>query len=357
MRGLLSRLRRRARSRRRLTITREGGYFLTITVLIGVAAVNTGNNLLYLILGWMLSAIMASGVMSDLSLRRLRVQRRPPPQVFANRPFLMEIAVENRKRFMASYSIEIEDLVDGKPLDKRCYFLKIPPGRVQRTAYRHTFHRRGRVQFTGFRMGSRYPFTLFRKSRDMPPDAELIVLPAVYPMRPPNPHARDLGETSTPQIGRQGEFFGLREFRSGDGKHDIHWRSSARTGALMVREYERERQRRAIIVVENGLNDDADDGARDALERAISMAASLANAYTLAGYQISLAARGTWIPFAAGPSQLAKVLRALALLPTVAPSAPFSGRIAPGVDSILVVAKGAAPSDLPPGISRVLEAA
>src|SRR5689334_1765490 len=114
---------RRLRPPRRLKFTREGRYFCALTVGIGLAAINTGNNLLYLLLGWLLSMIIASGAMSEVTMRGLIVRRRPAPRIFANQPFLMEISVENLKDSMSSFSIEIEDLIDDTPLDKKCYFL------------------------------------------------------------------------------------------------------------------------------------------------------------------------------------------------------------------------------------------
>ena len=61
--------RRWIRPPRRLSFTREGKYFVGITLGVGFAAINTGNNLLYLLLGMMLSLIIASGIMSEMSLR------------------------------------------------------------------------------------------------------------------------------------------------------------------------------------------------------------------------------------------------------------------------------------------------
>jgi uncharacterized protein (DUF58 family) len=175
--GAWARLWRRLRPPRRLRFTREGNWFVFLALAIGLAAINTGNNLLYLLLAWLLSFILASGVLSELTMRGLRVTRRPAPEVWAGQPFLMEIAVENGKAGLASFSIEIEDLIDGRPLDKKCYFLKIPPGKTQRTSYRHTFSRRGRYRFDGFRIATRFPFTLFRKSRDTDDGSEVIVYP------------------------------------------------------------------------------------------------------------------------------------------------------------------------------------
>lgn len=346
----------RLRRRRRLKFTRDGRYFVAITIGIGLAAVNTGNNLLYLLLGWLLSVIIASGVLSDTNMRRIFVRRKPPGRVFANRPFLMEIAVENRKKAMSSYSIEVEDLVGRKPLDKKCYFLKVPPGRTQRTSYRHTFSTRGIHTLDGFRVGSKFPFALFRKARDADAETEILVYPEVYPVPPPAPRARNIGETAVARVGRRGEFFGLREYREGDDRRDIHWRSTARTGRLLVREYEEESQRRATIVCDNALPADADEDADQALERAISLAASLAQTYVKLGYAVRLITRGQAVPFAVGEGQLGRIFEVLALLPTVTDDVPFAARVDPRSESVLVVPRGVADiGNRPAQVSHVME--
>ncbi len=320
---------RRLRPPRRLSFTREGRWFVFLSIAIGIAAINTGNNLLYLLLSWLLSFIIASGVLSEVTMRGLGVTRRAPPQVFAGQPFLMEIAVENQKAGTASYSIEIEDLLDGRPLDKKCYFLKIPPGRTQRTSYRHTFTRRGLYRFDGFRIATRFPFTLFRKSRDVESASEVLVFPRIATMSRPPPRPRTVGVGASARLGRRGEFFGLREWRDGDDRRDIHWRSTARSGRVMVRELQDELERQVTIAVDNALPAQvvralaAGDRLRedapiaDALERAISTAASLAATYLEAGWAVGLAARGARVPLAVGKPQLTRILRELALLATV----------------------------------------
>ena len=84
--------------RKKLKVTREGKYFIGITFGVGFAAVNTGNNLLYLLLGMLLSMIVVSGVLSELSLRELTVVRRLPPRAWVARPHLVEIEAFNHKR-------------------------------------------------------------------------------------------------------------------------------------------------------------------------------------------------------------------------------------------------------------------
>src|SRR5439155_1886709 len=104
-----ARIRRFFTPPRRLQLTREGKYFIGITLGIGFAAINTGNNLLYLLLGMMLSLIIASGILSEMSIRDLTVARTPPEALYAERPFLMGIGLHNGKPRLPSFSVEVED--------------------------------------------------------------------------------------------------------------------------------------------------------------------------------------------------------------------------------------------------------
>jgi uncharacterized protein (DUF58 family) len=358
--GRLGRLFRRSR---RLKVSREGKWFIAITIAVGLAAINTGNNLLFLLLGWMCSVIIASGVLSEQSLRGLVVSRQAPARIFAGRPFLMGISLRNAKNRLPSFSIEIEDLLgtddERRPqlVDKKCYFLKIPAGRTQATSYRHTFARRGRYRFHGFRVSTKFPFALFRKSRDVELAGEVIVFPAVYPVAVPSVSSAHAGTEARGRAGRRGEFHGLREMRQGDDHRDVHWRSSAHKGRLMVREYEEESHRRATVLVDNALPAEASDEERDALERAISTAASLCASYAARGYAVRLVARGTAVAPALGQAQLNRILRTLALLPTVTSAVPFAGAAEPGSENTLVVRRGAGPGQRPPFVGRVVEVA
>ncbi len=355
---LWQRLRKRLRPPRRLTFTREGKLVTVLAIGIGFAAVNTGNNLLYLLLGWLLSFIIASGILSEQTLRGLNVTRRPPPRVHAGTPFLMELVIENTKATRASYSIEVEDLVDTTPLDKRCYFLKVPPAKTQRTNYRHTFSRRGMHVLTGYRLATKFPFSLFRKSRDVDAPLEVLVYPTRVTVARPAPKTMNRGETSSARIGRRGEFHGLRERRTGDDRRDIHWRSSARTGRLLVREYEDELAQRVIIGVDNALPEAVRHAVTDgaltppveaqvaAVERAISVASSLAASYLESGWTVELVARGAHVPAGTGRMHEAVIAKALALLPYTGDEVAFPV-IPPRVESVLVTARGVAAGNRP----------
>jgi uncharacterized protein (DUF58 family) len=340
--------------RRRFPPTREGWYFLVATLLVGLGAINAGLNLLFLLWGMMLFLILASGVLSELCLRRLIPRRTPPASITAGTPYLMGIALANRKRRLPSFSIEVEDLVDGKPIEKRCYFLKLPAGRTQETAYRHTVERRGRLHLTGYRLSTRFPFGLIHKSRDVPEPMELLVYPALCPV----PADLISGLASRHGLGqhkrrsRRGEFHGLREFRKGDDPRDIHWRTSARRGAPFVRETEDDEGQDVWLVFDNGPSalDVEDPSPRDrsgptggrgvdgraAFEHAVSLTASLACALIGRGYRVGLAVRGATLAPEGGPSQVARVLRHLALIAPAAPDAPPPEKRRGGAHIVLV---------------------
>lgn len=320
--------------KRRSPVTREGWWFLVATGLVGAVALDAGINLFVLIFGMMICLAGAGFLLAGLALSGLHVRRVLPPVVHAGNPYLMGIALENRKRRFPSFSIEVEDLVEGQPIDKRCYFLKLPAGRSQETAYRHTPARRGRQRFSGFRVATKFPFGLVQRSRQLAAPSELIVYPALIPA--PTAIVRGLparADTGPARgRGREGELAGLRPFRPGDDARDIHWRSTARRRSLLVREHEDDETREVIVVLDNGPREAA---AEAAFERAVSEAAGLCVELLGRGLRVGLALRNGEVSPDAGPRQTARLLLALALVepsdePPPALRRAMAVRVAPG---------------------------
>ncbi|MBI4706211.1 MAG: DUF58 domain-containing protein [Deltaproteobacteria bacterium] len=285
--------RRRWRWARRLKVTREGKYFLGITLGVGFAAINTGNNLLYLLLGMMLALILVSGVMSELSLRALSVKRRLPARAQVGRSHLVEIEVHNAKRRVPSYAIEVEDLRAHQPADKRCFFLKISPRSTQIAAYRRTPARRGVERHVGFRLATRFPFGLFEKSRELSSSDELITYPPVDPIRLPALLQGDSAGDSGP-LGRGSgeEIFALRPMREGDDPRDIYWRKSTRAEGRVLRERAREMRREVELVLDTIRPGPADSKLAEAheeqFERRVREVASLAVAHLRRGDRVTV---------------------------------------------------------------------
>ena len=304
--------------------TREGKVFLLVTFGVGIAAVNTGNNLLFLVLGFLLALTILSGVMSELVLRFVRVERRLPERAFAGQVALIELVLRNGKSRLESYSLEVEDLVTGTPTERRCYFLKVAPGGEQVAAYRRTPARRGVLRLDGFRVATRYPFGIIEKSRSWDAPGELLVYPALRPA-PDAGLTRVLGAQDVPaaRIGAGSEFAGLREVREGDDARTVHWRRSAALGRIVVRERHRDEALRVALVVDNARPEGADAAWEAALEETISRAAWLAQRALARGAAVEVLARGERSPFVAAGSAADPVWRFLALLaPIPAKGAP-----------------------------------
>jgi uncharacterized protein (DUF58 family) len=307
---------------RRLKFTREGKFFVGITLGVGFAAINTANNLLYLLLGMLLALIVVSGVMSELSLRDLTVVRRLPLRAQVGRAHLVEIEVFNHKKRVPSYAIEVEDLRAGQPADKRCFFLKISPKSAQVAAYRRTPVRRGRDVHVGFRIATRFPFGLFEKSREVTAAGELIIYPAVDPVQlPAASPGRTAGTHHIVGRGHGDEFLGLRLMRPGEDPRDVHWRKTAALGQLVMRERARETRPDVKLALDTMRPDPADDEWAAAFERRIRDVASRAIAHLKRGDRVTIvttAGGGARADRAIGADPL---LRYLALLePTARPA-------------------------------------
>jgi uncharacterized protein (DUF58 family) len=286
----LKALRLHIRAPRRLKFTREGKFFVGITLGVGFAAINTANNLLYLLLGMLLALIVVSGVMSELSLRDLTVVRRLPMRAQVGRAHLVEIEVFNHKARVPSYAIEVEDLRAGQPADKRCFFLKISPKSAQVAAYRRTPTRRGRDVHVGFRIATRFPFGLFEKSREVVANGELVIYPAVDPVQLPAAPApgRFPGADLVVARGQGEEFLGLKLMRLGEDPRDVHWRKSAAVGQMVMLERARETHPDVTLTLDAIRPSGAGDEWTMAFERRIRDLASRAVAHLKRGDRVAV---------------------------------------------------------------------
>lgn len=304
--------------RNRLKFTREGRVFVVVTLGVGVAAVNTGNNLLYLMLGLMLSLIVLSGVMSDFALMKLSIERTLPARFFVGTTSLVEIVAHNRKARLSSYSVEIEDIATGITTEKRCFYLKIAPGAKQVAVYRRTPEKRGRLRLEGIRLATRYPFGLFEKWRRVEMPAEVIVYPMIVPITGLEAEARTHGlDASSQRTGIGTEIAGLRDYAVGDEARAIHWRRSAALGRVVVRERERDEAARIVLNLDNARPAGADAAWDAAFERSISEAASMVAIALRRGMAVSVAVRGESSPLLLPGSQPDPIWRFLALLEAV----------------------------------------
>ena len=223
-----------------------------MTIGVGFAAVNTANNLLYLVLGLLLSLLLVSGVLSDLALWKLKMRRRLPPRVFAGTRSVIEIAATNDKRWLASVSVEAVDEIEGIQSGP-ARFIRIESAGTTVEGYGFQSPRRGLVELGVMRVLTRYPFGLIEKGYSTEKSEQLVVYPrlldhvAVPPAQPVPGDAAPIHRT-----GRGSEFAGsVRFYREGDEARDIHWKRTASRGELVVREHEQDTSSLVTLHVDN----------------------------------------------------------------------------------------------------------
>ncbi len=299
---------------RGLTFTRDGKVFVLISLGVGFAAMNTGNNLLFLVLGMMLGMIIVSGILSEITLRNVTITRRVPRRVEAGTIFPAQLALRNDKRWAASFSVELRDEIDGRPFRRRCFFLRIGPGSERSIAYRGELPLRGLSHFDGTIVSTRFPFGLFEKTRFIALKDEVIVLPASVPAEaPPRTAITNEGALQVGVCGSGQDFLELREMVPGDDSRRVDWRSTARLGRPVVRETERDAEGFVEIVLDASPVDGTDE-ALENVEHDISVAATLIRRMTARGLNVRLVTSGSAGLETRGGVGAVRLLEHLALL-------------------------------------------
>ncbi len=300
--------------------TSEGKRYVVLAVAVGLAAVNTGNNLLYLLLAMMLSLIVLSGVLSEQCLRQLVLVRRLPDHIFAGSPTSAHFVITNRKAQLPSYSLHLVDLIDEKSVDRSVYVLYLAPGSSVLRSYPLLIPRRGRYRIDGVQVQTRFPFSLFIKGLAIPLPSEVVVYPAITPI-PAHIHEELEALGHEQQLHRRGQgtdLYNLRMYHPGDDSRSIHWRTTARTNLLIVRESQAEDQRRVTLalptIVPAGVPaDQLSPELEEAFEQAVELTASLAVHFHEAGFHTRVVIGEQEAGTGSGQDRLYEILRTLGL--------------------------------------------
>jgi uncharacterized protein (DUF58 family) len=289
-----------------------------------------------LILAMMLSAMAISGVLSEHTMRRLRLRRELPRRLFAGTPEMFGVHLANRKRRLPSYALHVtEPDPSGGPAATR-FFLRIAPREEERWLYALSFPRRGRHELPGLRLSTRFPFGLFAKiSRPILADP-VLVYPAVRPLAAKEiPAALDAGWRERHRRGGGTGLYNLRPYRPGDDMRLVHWKTSARLGDLILKELEEEDRLRIRLAIE----DPAPGTLPEKIEADLSYLASLGAFAIRCGAMVELVTAEGSSGFGVGDAHLDRMLEWLALY--VVPSAPRPLRAGSAVEREVRVRLGA----------------
>ena len=302
---------------RSLRATSAGWCFIAIIFGVGFAALNTGNNFLYLVLALMLSFLVLSGLLSEASLRGIRIDRKLPGEFFAESANRVILRIHNSQKHVASFAISIEDLLDEEPSQDAAggiFALHVGPRTHVDRSYDWVPRSRGEHNFGRLRVSTRFPFGLFVKSVKIDKEESVLVYPELVA-------AGSLDIPSTTGDSEEelrghaldgNNIASLRAFNPGDGYGRVHWRRSIRAGHLLVGE--REGEASGEIEVFLSLDSGAPSSAH---ERRINEAASAIVHHLDAGLRVGLRSAEVLIPPSTGPAHRSEMLTYLARIDSV----------------------------------------
>ncbi len=235
-------------------ITREGWIYIAIIVLVAMAAINTGNNLLFLVLACLIASILMSGILSSITLIGVDMRLNLPEHIFAGQIVRAAVELQNEKLTLPSFSLRVEGVKKkGAPaaalLETPVYFPYLPQRASARQSVPMLFSQRGVYRQEAFRIVTRFPFGFLQKARRIDLATEALVYPSVEATAEFLEVLPGIqGAMESLSKGRGQDLYALRDYLPNDSARHVHWKASARTGVLMVREFAREDDYRVLLV-------------------------------------------------------------------------------------------------------------
>jgi uncharacterized protein (DUF58 family) len=273
------------RSPAQTVLCREGWYYLGALVFVFSAAMLRQVNLLLILAGMLIGPVVFSRRLVAATLDGLRVRRKLPRGLCAGDLLAVNLEVENPRKRLGSWAVVVEDQIqrDGNgqaPLRPAAYFGYVPAGQGQSRVYRGRLAERGRYRLGPVKVSTRFPFGLFRRTITLDLPDTLLVYPRLgHLTRAWSTRHHESFEGANRRQQREthisGDFFGVREWRLGDNRRAIHWRSSARRGSLVVRQFEQHRTRDVALLVDLWQPAEATADDLDNVELAVSFAATV----------------------------------------------------------------------------------
>jgi uncharacterized protein (DUF58 family) len=252
--------------RHQTIICREGLYFLAIIALVFGGAIIKEVNLLLILAGMLLGPFLLNWRAVKANLRGLKVDRNLPHRICAGDVLSVDLNLTNTRQNLGCWAVVVEEQIqresgNGRNNHRRqptlrpsVLFPYAPAGQSRKGVYRGRLVERGHYRFGPLRASTRFPFGLFSRTITLGQPETLVVLPRLGRLTQGWAARRREALAGTDrrrqQPGTEGDFYGVREWRSGDGLRLIHWRSSARAGKLVVRQFERPRSRDVAVVLD-----------------------------------------------------------------------------------------------------------
>lgn len=341
--------------------TTGGAIFIGLLVIVAFSAWNTGNNLLFLVLSFISSALVVGFFVGNFCLKKLDVKMRFPETIYAGEPTPILVSLHNRKRIFPAYSITAE--VRGKnrkksiifddlkkilpekwakrlsrpPVIKHTldYFINVPRTDFIENKVEHIFENRGRFIIKDFELSTKFPFAFFRHRRRLPAQrAEIVIFPSIGELETELfDMPLDAGRLVAKNRGAGQDLLSLREYQPMDDLRHIDWKATAKSNQLIVREYAAEDEKRVTVIFDRRILKSANEKLRSVrekledeqhgknasesvkrFEKGVSKAASILSHFSRENAEVRLIVDNNTEDFSVGAENIHNPLRTLALI-------------------------------------------
>ncbi len=274
----LARVKAKWQMRFRNRITLAGAAYVLAIAMVASAAFLSANNLLFLILAAMISALMVSGFIGRLGLAGLELDLLLPQHTSARRTVRAAVRLKNVKSFVPSFSVHLafsrEPDGSSEPI---LYFPLIPAGASIEEPVELYFPRRGSYKQRTFEFSTRFPFGFAERRESVTIRHDTIVYPCLDPLPGFERLLAAVNDAvATMERGQGNDFYRIRPYEPSDSARHVDWKATAHTGAMQTREFSRQRDQMVTLYLDLDVPPDKSAWFETVLECAAFLAFELA---------------------------------------------------------------------------------
>lgn len=229
-------------------LTRVGTAYIFATMVLAVAAINTGNNAIYIAVTLMLGCLLLSGLASKGGLKELTIEIAGIEEAWAGRSAQGTLSIRNDSRIW-----NVRDVVLTSEALEAPVLVPIVPKRSSITvACAFLFPHRGLAHVSAIDSYTRYPFGFVLKKRRLRVSSEVVVYPRINADDAARDRFRAVFGDDVPSArpGQGTEIHAFREYARGDSLRQVHWKKSASLGRWIMKQHEADAARSLHVVVD-----------------------------------------------------------------------------------------------------------
>mgnify|MGYP001054955355 CR=1 FL=1 len=244
---------------RKLRLCLEGWYYLLVLGFIASAAVLRAANLLLILAAMLIVPLLFNWQFVMASTRRLFLRRRLPLHIEAGKKFLIHLTMGNQRRSLDSWRIAVEESITHKTLQGTTRTVamldRIPAGGEESISYQGLLMDRGEYEMQPSTVSTTFPMGLLRASTCVPNKESIFVSPRLGKLSKDWRRWIPSEDVHEPRsVGKKGIndglFYAIRDYRQGDSRRSIHWRSTAKMGRPAVKQFERQNDQELNLILD-----------------------------------------------------------------------------------------------------------